>query len=258
MVVVEYNPKPVKGAPAPKTLAFVGKGITFDTGGISLKPGARMEEMKHDMTGAATVFGAVLLASRLKVPNRVVGIMAFAENMPDGNAIVPGTVVTGRAGKSVEINNTDAEGRLVLADALDYAHDFKPDAIVNLATLTGAIGVSLGKYFSGLFANDDGLVRALKDACASQGEKLWEMPATDEYFDDLKTDSADMRNVAPDSYGGAIRAAVFLKQFIKPKQAWAHLDIATLANGVTYLSYIPKRGASGLFVRTLARLAADY
>jgi leucyl aminopeptidase len=255
IVVMEYTPKGVKN---PKTLAFVGKGVTFDSGGISIKPSARMEEMKHDMTGAATVMGGILLAAAWKVPTKIVAIMAFTENMPDGNAIQPGNVLTSRAGKTVEIINTDAEGRLVLADVLDYAHEFKPDAIVDVATLTGAIGIALGKYCSGMFGNDDSLMDAIRRASSAHGERVWEMPVFDEYFDDMRSDTADMKNSCNDSYGGASRGAAFLKQYIKKGMPWAHLDIATLASGVGYLSYIPKRGATGIYVRTLAQLAADF
>jgi leucyl aminopeptidase len=258
MVVVEYSPKVAKGGPAPKTLAFVGKGITFDTGGISLKPGLRMEEMKHDMTGAATMFAATLLAARWKSPNRVVCVMAFTENMPSGRATTPSSVHTGRSGKTVEIWNTDAEGRLILADALDLAHDYKPDVIIDAATLTGAVSVALGKYCCGVLGNDDGLVASLKATGDANGERMWQLPLYDEYFDDLRSDVADMKNVANDGNGGTIRGAIFLKQFIRKGMKWAHLDIAATANGISHLSYMPKKGASGLHVRTLAQFASEF
>ena len=258
LVVVEYDPPKSKDGHKPKTLALVGKGVTFDSGGISIKPSLRMEEMKHDMTGASTVFGATLLASKLKCPNRIVCILAFTENMPDAGAVQPGNVITARSGKTVEIINTDAEGRLILADALDYAHDFKPDAIVNAATLTGAVSIALGKYRCAILGNDDGLVNAIKDSSVKAGEKLWQLPLDDEYFDDLRSETADMKNSANDSYGGTIRGAIFMKQFIKKGMPWAHLDIAAVANGISYLSYMPKKGASGLIVRTLAQFAQDF
>src|SRR6185437_13684409 len=151
----EYNPPKSSKSAEAKTIAFVGKGITFDSGGISIKPSMRMEEMKHDMTGAATVMGAALLAAKMKVPNRVVTIMGFTENMPDGDAIQPGNVITSRAGKTVEIINTDAEGRLILADLLDYIQEFKPDVIIDAATLTGAVAIALGKYCCGILGNDE-------------------------------------------------------------------------------------------------------
>ena len=255
VVVLEYSPKGVKN---PKTVALVGKGVTFDSGGISIKPSMKMEDMKHDMTGAATVMGAMLLASSWQVPNRVVAVMAFCENMPDGNAIQPGNVLTARNGKTVEIINTDAEGRLILADALDYVQDLKPDAIVDVATLTGAVSVALGKLCCGILGNDESLIDAVRRAGESNGERIWELPLYDEYFDDLKSDCADMKNSANDSYGGTIRGAIFLKQFIRKGSLWAHLDIAATAWNLSHLSYYPKRGASGAYVRTLAQFVANY
>ncbi|OFZ56199.1 MAG: hypothetical protein A2428_06665, partial [Bdellovibrionales bacterium RIFOXYC1_FULL_54_43] len=194
IVVLEYSPKgPRKNA---KTIALVGKGITFDSGGISIKPSARMEEMKHDMTGAATVMGAILLAARLEVPNQVVAIMGFTENMPDGDAIQPGNVIRSRAGKTVEVINTDAEGRLILADLLDYAQEYNPDAVIDVATLTGAATVALGKLCCAIFGNEELLIDAVRRAGETTGERLWPMPLYDEYFDDLKSESADMKNSA--------------------------------------------------------------
>jgi leucyl aminopeptidase len=255
IVVLEYVPKGVK---SPKTVAFVGKGVTFDSGGISIKPSLRMEEMKHDMTGAATIMGATLLAAEWKVPNRVVSILAFTENMPDGTAIQPGNVLRARSGKTVEIINTDAEGRLILADVLDYAHGFKPDAIVDVATLTGAVSIALGKQCCAVLGNDDPLIDALRRAADASGERVWQLPLFDEYFDDLKSDCADMKNSANDGYGGTIRGAIFLKQFIRKGTAWAHLDIAAMAAGIGHIPYFPKKGASGAYVRTLAQFAADF
>jgi leucyl aminopeptidase len=259
VVIVEYNPKGgPKNVKAQKTLALVGKGVTFDSGGISIKPSMRMEDMKHDMTGAATVMGAIILASLWKVPTRVVAIMAFTENMPSGSAIQPGNVLTSRAGKTVEVINTDAEGRLILADVLDYAQDLKPDAIVDVATLTGAVSIALGKMCCAVLGNDEGLIESVRKAGTVKGERIWQLPLFDEYFEDLKSDYADMKNSANDSYGGTIRGAIFLKQFIRKGVPWAHLDIAATAWGLTHLSYYPKRGASGAYVRTLAQLAKDF
>lgn len=255
IVVMEYAPKGVEDA---KTICLVGKGITFDSGGISIKPSAKMEDMKHDMTGAATVMGATILASMWGVHNRIVAIMAFTENMPDGTAIQPGNVLVSRSGKTVEVINTDAEGRLILADVLDYAHQFNPDAIVDVATLTGAVSVALGKYCCAVLGNDEQLVESVRRAGDVNGERIWELPLWDDYFDDLKSDTADMKNSANDANGGTIRGAIFLKQFIKKGTAWAHLDIAAVAYGVTHLPYMPKKGASGAYVRTLAQLAADF
>jgi len=256
MIVLEYTPKKV--AKDAKTIAFVGKGITFDTGGISLKPGLKMEEMKHDMTGAATMFGATLLASRMGVKNKIVTVLAFTENMPGGDAITPSHVLKSRSGKTVEIWNTDAEGRLVLGDALDLAQDYKPDVVVDAATLTGAVGIALGKLCAGLMANDDALAAQIKQIGDDLGERLWQLPAYDEYFEDLKSDVADMKNVANDGMGGTIRGGMFLKQFIKKGVKWAHLDIAYTSSGISHLAYMPKTGASGQHVRTLAKFANDF
>ncbi len=253
MVVLEYSPKGAK-----KTVAFVGKGVTFDSGGISIKPSMKMEEMKHDMTGAATMMGAILLAARRKVKNRVIAILAFTENMPSGRATQPGNVIYGRAGKSVEIINTDAEGRLVLADALDYAHDFKPDVIVDAATLTGAVGVALGRHCAGLMSNEPELAAEIHRIGMENHERVWELPLYDDYFEDLKSDVADMKNSANDAMGGTIRGGIFLKQFIRKGTPWAHLDIAYTANHMGQLPYYPKRGGSGMHVRTLAQFAAEY
>ena len=253
IVVLDYNPKG-----AQKTICFVGKGVTFDSGGISIKPSLRMEDMKHDMTGAATIMGATLLAAKMKVPNRIITIMAFTENMPSGNAIQPGNILKARNGKTVEIINTDAEGRLILADILDYAQDFKPDAVVNAATLTGAISVALGKQCCGIFGNDEILIDQIRRIGDASGERIWQLPLFDEYFDDMKSDYADMKNSCNDSNGGAIRGAIFLKQYIRKGTRWAHLDIAATANGLTQYSYLPKRGANGTYVRTLAQFAAEF
>ncbi len=261
-VIVEYTPKNSKNSKNLsknlKTIALVGKGVTFDSGGISIKPSARMEDMKHDMTGAATVMGAMMLASKWEVQNRVIGIMAFTENMPDGDAIQPGNVLVSRNGKTVEIINTDAEGRLILADALDYAQDYKPDAVIDIATLTGAVSVALGKQCCAVLGNEESLIEALRRAGESNGEKIWQLPLFDEYFEDLKSDYADMKNSANDSNGGTIRGAIFLKQFIRKNTPWAHLDIAAMAYNVSHLSYFPKKGASGAYVRTLAQFIADF
>jgi leucyl aminopeptidase len=255
VVVVEYSPKKARKG---KTVSLVGKGITFDTGGISIKPAMKMEDMKHDMTGAATVMGAVILAAQWKVSNRVIGVMGFTENMPDGNAVVPGAVVKSRSGKTVEIINTDAEGRLILADLLDYAQDMKPDVMINIATLTGACGIALGKLCAGMMGNDDATMEALVRSGNSSGERLWQLPLWDEYFDDMKSDSADMKNVGDNPMGGTIRGGIFLKQFIRKGMPWAHLDIAYTGSNVGHLPYFPKRGASGQHVRTLAQFAADF
>jgi leucyl aminopeptidase len=256
VVIMEYNPK--KGAKGSKHIAYVGKGVTFDSGGISLKPGMRMEDMKHDMTGAATMIGATLLAARLGSKNKLTTILVFAENMIGGNALQPGNVITSRNGKTVEIINTDAEGRLILADALDLAQDYKPDLIIDSATLTGAVSVALGKLASALFSNDDKLTKAILKSTETTEEALWELPLWDEYFEDLKSHYADMMNSANDGNGGTIRGAIFMKQFIKEGMKWAHIDLANRAYDQGMYPYNPRKGASGTFVRTFAHFAMNY
>ena len=207
-------------------VALVGKGVCFDTGGISLKPAKGMEDMKWDMGGAAAVTGAMHALAGRKVKRNVVGIIGLVENMPDGNAQRPGDVVTSLSGQTIEVINTDAEGRLVLADVLTYVQEkFKPQAIVNLATLTGAIIVSLGKEYAGLFSNNDALANAVITAGGYVDEKCWRMPLEKAYDDLLKSHIADMKNIGG-PYGGAITAACFLHRFIKNDTPWVHLDIA--------------------------------
>jgi leucyl aminopeptidase len=253
VVVLEYSPKKPR-----KTVALVGKGITFDSGGISIKPAANMEAMKHDMGGAAAVVAATFLAARQKSPNRVVCVAGFTENMPDGAALQPGNIIRARSGKTVEIINTDAEGRLILADLLDLAQDYKPDVCVDAATLTFAISIALGQHFAGLFTPDQKLQERLVQAAQAEGEKLWPMPLPEESLDDIKSDHADLKNSVNDSFAGSIRAAVFLQQFVRKGQAWAHIDMSNVAKNMGYLPYVPKRGGTGLLVRTLARFASEY
>ena len=256
VVILEYTPK--TGSKSAKHVSLVGKGVTFDSGGISIKPSMRMEDMKHDMTGAATMAGATLLAARLGSKNKITTILVFAENMPSGKATQPGNVIKARNGKTVEIINTDAEGRLVLADALDLAHDYEPDVIVNTATLTGACSVALGKLASALFSNDQTLAKALLKSTETTEEALWQLPLWDEYFEDIRSNYADMANSANDSNGGTIRGAVFLKQFIRPGMKWAHVDLANRAYDQGYLPYNPRKGSSGVYVRTFAHFTMNY
>lgn len=253
VVVLEYSPKKPR-----KTVALVGKGITFDAGGISIKPAANMEAMKHDMGGAAAVVAATFLAARQKSPNRVICVAGFTENMPDGAAIQPGNIIRARSGKTVEIINTDAEGRLILADLLDLAQDYKPDVCVDAATLTFAISIALGQHYAGLYTPDRKLQEALERSANAEGEKLWPMPLPEDTLDDIKSDHADLKNSVNDSFAGSIRAAVFLQQFIREGQAWAHIDMSNVAKNMGYLPYVPKRGGTGLLVRTLARFAANF
>lgn len=223
LIVMHYQGAPTKKA----THCLVGKGITFDTGGISLKPGAKMDEMKFDMGGAASVFGTVkaLASSGAKV--NLVAIVAAAENMPSGTATKPGDVVTSMSGQTIEILNTDAEGRLVLCDALTYAERFKPASVVDIATLTGACVVALGHHATGLYANNDDLAAALLDAGETTGDRAWRMPLWDEYQNLLDSPFADIGNIGGPS-AGSVTAACFLSRFTKA-YPWAHLDIAGTA-----------------------------
>ena len=222
-IVLHYSGAAKLDAPT----VLVGKGITFDTGGISIKPAGEMDEMKFDMCGAASVLGVFRALADLKPAINVVGLIPACENMPDGNAIKPGDVVTSMSGQTIEILNTDAEGRLVLCDALTYAERFKPRAVIDIATLTGACVVALGGVRSGLFSNDDALAAALLKAGESAQDLCWRMPLDDEYAEGLKTNFADVANVAGRA-GGAVTAAKFLQRFTG-KFAWAHLDIAGTA-----------------------------
>jgi len=251
MVVMNW-----KGGGDEAPFALVGKGVTFDTGGISLKPAKGMEDMKWDMGGAAAVTGAMCAIAGRKVAKNVVGVIGLVENMPDGNAQRPGDVVKSMSGKTIEVINTDAEGRLVLADALHYTETrFKPQAMVNLATLTGAIIASLGKEYGGLFANSDDLVSQLVSAGEATGERLWQMPMGPAYDRMLKSHIADMKNIGG-PYGGAITAACFLARFVEATP-WAHLDIAGKAWSDSSTATVPK-GGTGYGVRLLNRLIDDW
>jgi leucyl aminopeptidase len=222
-IVMEYNGGAAKAAP----VVLVGKGITFDTGGISLKPGDSMDEMKYDMCGAASVLGTMRAVAQLKLKLNVVGIVAACENMPSGSATKPGDIVTSMSGQTIEILNTDAEGRLILADALTYAERFKPAAVIDIATLTGACVVALGHINSGLFSPDDDLADELLAASRAAADPAWRMPVEEEYQDSLKSNFADMANIGGRP-GGAITAACFLWRYTK-KYRWAHLDVAGTA-----------------------------
>ena len=222
-IVIEHRHPKAKGAP----VVLVGKGITFDTGGISLKDPPTMDEMKFDMSGAACVIGTMNAVAELNLPAHVIGLVAACENMPDGRSIKPGDIVTSAHGLTVEILNTDAEGRLILCDALNYARRFKPDVVIDLATLTGAIVVALGVHHTGVFANNDALARELVDCGQAADDRAWHMPLTEEYGEQLKSNFADMANVAGRD-GGSVTAAAFLAKFTQGL-TWAHLDIAGTA-----------------------------
>jgi len=215
------------GRKADAPIVLVGKGITFDTGGISIKPAAEMDEMKFDMGGAASVLGTFAALSRLKLPLNVIGLIPACENMPDGRAVKPGDVVTSLSGQTIEVLNTDAEGRLILCDALTYAERFKPRAIIDIATLTGACVIALGAVRSGLFSSDDALAAALQEAGDAALDPCWRMPMDEEYAEGLKSNFADMGNVAGRA-AGSVTAAKFLEKFTA-KMTWAHLDIAGTA-----------------------------
>ncbi|MDL2337334.1 MAG: leucyl aminopeptidase [Pseudomonadota bacterium] len=222
-IVARYEGAPKSQPP----VVLVGKGVTFDTGGISIKPSAEMDEMKYDMGGAASVLGTLRAVAEIKPKLNVIGIIPACDNMPSGNAIKPGDVVTSLSGQTIEILNTDAEGRLILCDALTYAERFKPAVVIDIATLTGACVVALGHHRSGLFTSDDALATELLNAGDAALDPCWRMPLDEEYDEGLKSNFADMGNVGPRA-GGAITAAMFLKRFTA-KYRWAHLDIAGTA-----------------------------
>lgn len=231
-------------------VAFVGKGVTFDTGGISLKPGPGMEDMKWDMGGAGAVVGAMAALAGRKAKANVVGVIGLVENMPDGNAQRPADIVTTMSGQTVEILNTDAEGRLVLADAAWWTQEvYKPKTVIDLATLTGAIIISLAHEYAGLFTRDDALAGSLAKAGEASGDRVWRMPLDKAHDEMLKSDVADMKNVGPKE-GGSSSAAAFIGRFVKNGVAWAHLDIAGKAWTTKDLPTIPK-GATGFGVRLL-------
>ena len=243
--------------PEGKPVAFIGKGVTFDTGGISIKPAAGMEDMKWDMAGSGAVVGlmAALAGRRSRV--NAVGLVGLVENMPSSTAQRPGDVVTSYSGQTVEVLNTDAEGRLVLGDMLWYAQErFEPRCMIDLATLTGAIIVSLGHEHAGLFSNDDTLAGQLLSSGIATGERLWRMPLADVYDKQIRSDIADMKNIAGGRAGGSITAAQFLQRFVNGR-SWAHLDIAGTAWATKDSSITPK-GATAFGVRLLDRLVRDH
>ena len=243
-IILEY----LAGAPGKRPVVLVGKGVTFDSGGISLKPREGMERMKDDMAGAAVVMGAIRAAAGLGMPVNVVGLIPVAENMPGGGAYRPGDVVRTMSGRTVEIVNTDAEGRMLLCDALHYAQRYRPAVLIDLATLTGACLVALGTIATGIMGNDPGLIRALTASGEVTGERLWELPLWEEYGELMKSDIADMKN-AGGPHAGTISAAWFLQRYVG-KTKWAHLDIAGTAWEEKGKPYLPK-GATGVGVRLL-------
>lgn len=247
---LHYKPK----QKAKRTIALVGKGVTFDSGGLSLKPADYMMAMKSDMGGAATVLGVFSTLDRLKVRTEVHGFIAATENMPSGTAIRPGDVVKAMNGKTIEILNTDAEGRLTLADAMTYAATFEPDVMIDLATLTGAVVVALGEEVAGVMSDDKALVKEILDASKVTGEKCWELPLEKRYKSLLDSDIADIRNIASSRYGGTLTAGLFLQAFAPENIPWAHIDIAGPAFAERPMASYLQKGATGFGVRTLINM----
>ncbi len=255
LIIMEHNMSK-KSAPL---LVLVGKGVTFDTGGVCLKPAPGMEAMKMDMSGAASVIGAMTAISKLKVPVRVMAIVASAENMNSGSAVLPGDIYTAHGGKTVEVINTDAEGRLVLADVLSYVKQFKPDCVVDVATLTGAVTIALGGAATGLMTNNATALEAVKKASAKAGERVWELPLYDIYAHDMKSTIADIKNIGASRHAGAQKGGAFLNFFVDDAYPWVHMDIA--GSGMTPTeqgAHCPKESGTGVPVRTLITLAENF
>ena len=245
LAIVQHHPPQAK-----RTIALVGKGVTFDSGGISIKPSKSMDEMKYDMSGAGLVLATMKLIAELELPIHVVAAMPLVENMPSGNATRPGDIVTAYNGKTIEILNTDAEGRLILADALTYVEkNYSPEIIIDFATLTGAIIVALGHLAAGLFTDDDELAESLIEAGKISGDRLWQLPVFEDYREYMKGKLGDLRNISSKPGAGSITAAMFLKEFVE-KASWAHIDIAGTAWDMPPKSYRPE-GATGFGVRLM-------
>ncbi len=251
-IILEHRGDPQGARP---TVALIGKGVTFDSGGISIKPAANMSAMKGDMAGGAAVIAAMQAIGRLGCPINVTALVPATENLPGGAAAKPGDVLTAMNGKTMEVENTDAEGRLILADALSYANSRGMSPLIDVATLTGAIRVALGTVAMGMFANDDDLARRLEDASHGTGERMWRMPLWDEYKEQIKSRVATVKNTGGGPAGGAITAAKFLHEFAGDTP-WAHLDIASVSSTDAERGW-QIRGATGQPVRTLVRLIED-
>lgn len=249
--VTHFTYTPKKVTKNTKHIVLVGKGITFDTGGYSLKPSASMMNMKFDMGGSATMYGAFRAAALLGADVKITCILGITDNAINSLATMPDSVVKARSGKTVEILNTDAEGRLVLADCLDYACDLKPDAIIDAATLTGACLVAVGHEVCAIMGNEKKLVDGLLKSAESAEERMWQLPIFDEYREDIKSPVADLKNIGSKPFAGSSKAAAFLEAFIKDDVTWAHLDIAGIATAQGHLPYCPSKGASGLIVRSV-------
>jgi len=254
-IIMEY-----RGGPASqKPVCFVGKGLTFDTGGISIKPSASMEEMKYDMCGGAAVIATMVALAKLKAKVNVIGLVPSTENMPGSQAFKPGDVYYARNGKSVEVFNTDAEGRLILGDALAYGSEQKPVAMFDAATLTGAILVALGNTYTGVFTRDRKLMNRIQEASDTTGERVWPMPLDDTHVEDMKGTHADLCNISSGRMAGSSTAAAFLEEFVGEGIPWAHFDIAGTAWNVnSRLPYHPRKSASGVIMRTFVELAESF
>ncbi|RME03918.1 MAG: leucyl aminopeptidase [Planctomycetota bacterium] len=251
-IELKYTP-----AKAQKTLALVGKGVTFDSGGVNIKPTHSLETMKEDMSGAAAVLGVFSALAKLRPKLKVVGLIPASENMVDGNSYKPGDFLRTYSGKTVEVTNTDAEGRIILADALSYGvRHHKPDVIIDMATLTGSAALALGQNIMALFSTDDSLALALQEASDRSGEKLWRLPLEKDYMEDLKSHFADIKNAPAIRRGGAIHGALFLHYFLESHPRWAHFDIAGVAWSTRDRGYI-RRGGTGVTVRTLLEYCMD-
>lgn len=254
-IVMEYH----GAAKTKKPIAFVGKGLTFDTGGISIKPSAKMEEMKYDMGGGAAVIGTMLAIAQLKLKVNAIAFVPATENMPGSRATKPGDVHTARNGKTFEVNNTDAEGRLILSDALCYASEQKPAAIVDAATLTGAMVVALGNIHTGYFTRHTGFKSKIEKAADVSGELVWNMPLVDAHVKDMKGTFADLSNISSGNGAGSATAAAFLEQFVDAEIPWAHFDIAGTAWACgNRLNYCTPKGATGVMVRTFVEIAKQF
>ncbi len=249
LIHLTYTPK--KTTRKTKHIALVGKGLTFDTGGYSLKPSGAIINMKTDMAGSATVYAAFRAAVLTESPVKISCFLGITDNAINEQAVMPDSIVKSRKGKTVEILNTDAEGRLVLGDVLDYASSQKPDVIIDAATLTGACLIALGQEVCGLMGNNKKLKDLLREAAKKTNEYIWELPIIDEWRKDMESPIADLKNIGGTHFAGTAKAAAFLENFIEGNIAWAHLDIAGIANSQAHLPYCPKKGASGLMVRTL-------
>ncbi len=254
-ITMEYK----GGKPSTKPICFVGKGVTFDSGGISIKPSAAMDEMKFDMCGAAAVAGTMLAISRMKLKINAIAFISATENMPGASANKPGDVLKARNGKTMEVLNTDAEGRLILADALSYASEKKPTVIYDAATLTGAMVMALGNSHTGFFTRDESLRKRIEEAAKKSRESVWAMPLIDDHVYDLKSEVADVANISSTRGAGSATAAAFLEHFVDKNIPWAHFDIAGTAWNVSKrLSYCQAKGASGVMVRTFYELALSH